>query len=445
MSTIPQTALQQAPEAALSPAPWSRVKRIAFRFFSLYFVLFALSCQVGPALLPIPRVEIASLGQWKPVMALVAWTAAHVFSIHKALVYRSGSGDKTFDWVLTFCVLMLAICGTVVWSVLDRHRLQYARLYPWVTLFLRFCLAGQMIIYGLVKVVPLQMPFPSLTRLLERYGNFSPMGVLWASVGASRPYEIFVGSAELSAGLLLIFPRTSTPGLLLCLVDLIEVFALNMTYDVPVKLFSLQLIVLTCFLLAPQARRLADFLVFNRPVEPSRPVPLFSGARANRIAVWAQCIFGLLLVLGHSNGLRESWSKFGGGHPKSSFYGIWNVQAMTYDGKPRPLSLAPTDAKLWRRLVFDLPDYVTAECMDESLASFRAAIDPKNKTVALTLQNKPKWRATLTSARSAPDKMTLEGLVDGHQLHLDLQAMDLNKFLLLGNRFHWIQEYPVNR
>src|SRR3954468_8560629 len=156
----------------------------------------------------------------------------------------------------------------------------------------------------------------------ERYGNFSPMGVLWASVGASRPYEIFVGSAELLAGLLLILPSTSTLGLSLRLVDLIEVFALNMTYDVPVKLFSFHLIVLTCFLLAPRTGRLADLLIFNRMVEPSRPQRLFTGDLANVAAVWAQCTFGLLLVLGHANGLRENWSKFGGNHPKSTFYGI---------------------------------------------------------------------------------------------------------------------------
>jgi len=224
-----------------------------------------------------------------------------------------------------------------------------------------------------------------------------------------------------------------------------EVFALNMTYDVPVKLFSFHLIVLTCFLLAPEARRLADLLLFNRTVAPSRSQRLFAGDLANLIAVWAQCTFGLLLVLGHASGLAENWSKFGGNRPKSALYGIWNVEAMTYDGKPRLLSLAPSDAKLWRRLVFDMPEFVTAECMDESVSSFRALINSRSKTIALTLQSNPKWRATLTSVRTAPDKMTLEGVVDGHQLHLDLHAMDLKKFLLLGDRFHWIQEYPLNR
>ena len=57
-------------------------------------------------------------------------------------------------------------------------------------------------------------------RLIEPFGNFSLMGVLWASIGASRPYEIFAGCAETLGGILLIFPRTTTLGALVCLLDM---------------------------------------------------------------------------------------------------------------------------------------------------------------------------------------------------------------------------------
>ena len=110
-----------------------------------------------------------------------------------------------------------------------------------------------MISYGMDKAVPLQMPSPSLARLLEPYGNFSPMGVLWASVGASRSYEILVGFAELAGGVLLFVPRTATLGALICLFDTLQIFTLNMTYDIPVKLFAFHLIVLSLFLVAPQS------------------------------------------------------------------------------------------------------------------------------------------------------------------------------------------------
>ena len=72
----------------------------------------------------------------------------------------SGSGDKTFDWVLSFCLIVMSALATAVWSLLDRKRANYARLAKWFRIFLRFALAGQMLTYGFVKAVPLQMPFP---------------------------------------------------------------------------------------------------------------------------------------------------------------------------------------------------------------------------------------------------------------------------------------------
>ena len=110
-----------------------------------------------------------------------------------------------------------------------------------------------MIGYGFVKVIPTQMSYPSLTRLLQPFGTLSPMGVLWTSMGSAPAYEIFTGCAQVAAGLLLIVPRTATFGALISLADMILVFMLNMTYDVPVKLFAFHLILLC--LLSPGPRR----------------------------------------------------------------------------------------------------------------------------------------------------------------------------------------------
>ena len=115
-----------------------------------------------------------------------------------------------------------------------------------------------MVSYGTAKAIPLQMPAPGLTRLLEPYGNFSPMGVLWYSIGASRPYEIFAGCAELLGGILLFVPRLALLGALVALAVSVQIFTLNMTYDVPVKLFSFHLILMSLVLIAPEVSRLLE-------------------------------------------------------------------------------------------------------------------------------------------------------------------------------------------
>ncbi len=160
--------------------------------------------------------------------------------LHAALplAYASGdSSDKTFDWVLTRCLLVCTMLAVGAWSIFDSKRANYVMLQKWFRLFVRFELAGQMIAYGLPKVIPLQMPFPYLTKLVEPFGDFSRMGVLWSFVGSSPGFETFVGCAEIVAGILIIIPRTTPLGALICLADMAVVFAPNLSYDVSIKLF----------------------------------------------------------------------------------------------------------------------------------------------------------------------------------------------------------------
>src|SRR5262249_4881003 len=150
---------------------------------AIYFALFCLFTQVFTGI--VPFVDLPDLSAFAPIRPIVFWTAKHVFRVTKTLVYQgSGSGDKTFDWVLAFWILSTAAIGAAIWSALDRKRLAYPTAYKWFHLGIRLALGSQLLIYGFAKVIPLQMPYPFLTRLIEPYGNFSPMGVLWSSIGA---------------------------------------------------------------------------------------------------------------------------------------------------------------------------------------------------------------------------------------------------------------------
>ena len=352
---------------------------------------------------------------------------------------NSGSGDGMFAWVLAFCLLVIAILATGFWSVLDRKRENYVKLHKWFRLFIRFSLAGQMLNYGILKVIPVQMPYPSLTRLLEPFGNFSPMGVLWSSIGASQTYEIFAGCAEVLGGLLLIVPRTAMFGALICLADMIQVFMLNMTYDVPVKLFSFHLILLALLLLAPDLPRLVNVFFRNRTVAPSAQTQTFS----TRTALIAQILFGLWLVGMNVHGGWSARHFYGDRRPKSALYGIWNVDQLTIEGQVRPPLL--TDNERWRRVIFDVPTRMAFQRMDDSFARYGASINVNGKILALTNADDKNWKATFAFQRPAPDQLVLDGDMDSHKVHMQLKLLDRNKFLLVSRRFHWIQETPFNR
>jgi uncharacterized membrane protein YphA (DoxX/SURF4 family) len=438
-----QTQLEPAFVAQSAP-PWSLTRRIAFRFCLIYFTLFCLSNQILASIFPIPEVDQPDLATLWPVRQLVLWTAHHIFRVKTELVYQgSGSGDKTFDWVLTFCLLVLAAIATALWSVLDRKRSSYRVLARWSHLLLRIAVASQMFIYGFAKAPPLQMPFPNLAHRVEIFGNQSPMGILWSSIGASPGYEIFGGCAELLGGLLLIFPRTFTLGALICLADMTEVFALNMTFDVPVKLFSFHMILMSLLLLAPQARRLANFFALNRPAQPSPSLALFSTRRARRITTAVLAFLWLWMIGMNIYGAWTSWHEYGGGRTKPVLFGIWDIEQLTRDGQLQPPLL--TDQSRWRRAIFDVPNFMQFERLDDSFAGFSAAIDDKKNTMTLTKSGDKTWKATFVFTRTAPDRLSLQGAMEGHEITMELHRLDETKFLFASRGFHWIQEYPLDR
>jgi hypothetical protein len=439
LQMIPQ--LQTEPiQPPLNIPRWNPSLKIAFRFWMVYLGLYCLATQIitTPTGTDIP--DLATLWPLRPV---ISWTAAHIFHVNAPLSFggNSGGGDCMFGWVTVFCLLMIATAATVVWSLLDRNRENYAGLHKWFRLFVRFALAGQMIFYGLVKVIPQQMPYPSLTRLLQPFGTYSPYGVLMSSIGSAPAYEIFTGCAMLAAGLLLIVPRTATLGALISLADMIQVFVLAMTYDVIAKLLAFHLILLSCFLLAPDVPRLVRFFLLRRTSSLSTEVQLFRGVRANRIALAAQIILGLWLVGVYCNLSWGIWSTRGGGRTLPPLYGIWEVQQMSIDEQPRPPLL--TDSTRWRRAIFDYPDRMAFQRLDDSFAPYGASVNLPNRTLALTKKGDKNWNASFTFQRPAEDRLILDGRMDNHQVHMELQLTDRNSFLLVSRGFHWIQEFKL--
>lgn len=430
--------------AARRTATWHPATRVAFRFCFLYMGLYIVLTQMLTSIL---FAATNDNGAWEmdeshAAQVVIQWIAAHVFHIgHTLVAFETGSGDRAYDWVELAGILFLAIAGTVIWSVLDRKRPAYPTLYKWFRLAVRFALGATLLTYGAAKIIPLQMPYPGLARLLEPYGNFSPMGVLWASIGAAPGYQIFAGAMELVAGILLFIPQTATLGAMIGLADGVQVFLLNMTYDVPVKLLAFHLIPFSLFLLAPDARRLLNVIVLNRTAEPAPACPLFRGRRACALAYAAQILFGMYLLAGNLYGSVQEYSQFGPGRPKSALYGIWNVTSFTYDGQALPPLL--TDGRRWRRVVFDSPRAMLVYGMDDRLRGYPVTINPSAHGIEVTGPAKSKTELTYT--QPDPSHLTIAGALEGHRIAASFELFDRNKFTLVNRGFHWVQDHPYNR
>lgn len=435
----PLTLLDPAPaEEAERPqaAPrWGLAKKILFRFAFAYLVLYNL---------PFPLEYIPYVGQgyrmiWHTVVPMVGWMAFGA----DIEVFPNGSGDTTYDYVQVFCFLILALLATAIWSYLDRKRAQYARLDDWLRVYVRFSLAATMITYGAMKVIPAQFMSPSLDRLLQPFGEASPMGLLWTFMGASAAYTIFAGASELLAGLLFISRRTTLLGALMTIGVMGNVVMLNFSYDVPVKLFSSHLLLMGVFLVLPDLRRLIDLLVLNRPVEPAVIRPLFQRKWLHRGALVLRTVFILGITVMMVRQSYQQRQEYGPAAAKPPLYGIWNVDEFVVDGVARPPLV--TDEERWRRMVFDFPGMVAIMDMNNARQRFFLEIDTVKRRLEIKKRDDPKWKSTLSYRQLEPELLVMEGTFDGHKVRAKLRRQDESKFLLVSRGFRWINEYPFNR
>ncbi len=412
---------------------WHPFTRTAFRFAFVYLLIYNLPFPLN-AFPYVDKVAEFYNFFWTWIVVHVARTAFHT---EIATVFN-GSGDRAFDYLLVACLLLISLVIAVIWTIFDRKRLSYPTLYRWLNIYVRFALGTTMIGYGAFKVISSQFPPPTLDRLMQSYGDSSPMGLLWTFMGSSEPYTMFVGFAEMVAGVLLFPRKTSTLGALMSIGVLSNVVALNFSYDVPVKLYSMHLLAMAVFLALPDARRLANFFLLNRPVERVPVQPLFRRKLWQRGALVFASLF-LIAVLGTS--LYQSYAQRRNFIARRSpLYGVWEVDEFKLNQASQTAS-----APGWRRMVFDSPSRVAVQTATGVNERLSVQLDPEKRTLTLSKRDDPGWNSVLNYEQVSPDVVTLAGALNGSELTARLHRSDNHKFLLTDRGFHWINEVPFNR
>jgi len=422
---------------------WSLAHRIVFRFLCCYLLLYMAPDPPG-------RIDLVDVipggsyvanaygGLWHK---LVPWVAIHIFHLTgKATTYfLTGSGDTTLDYIENLLFVVFAAVAVLVWSLADRKREDYRTLHSWLRLAVRYTLAFTMFGYGFAKVFPLQFQPPGFQKLTEPYGDFSPMGVLWSFMGASIPYTIFGGICEVVGGTLLLFRRTTTLGAMVSFAVLLNIALLNFCYDVPVKLYSANLVLMAIFLAAPDLRRLLNFLVRNHRLKPAPP-----GRRWMRIgAVALQVLFVGYFLYGEIEGGWSAYKETYINPKRPPLYGLYDVE--TFMRNAQELPPLTTDTVRWKKVSIQYPGYLGIRMMDDSPKRYSAEYDAARNTVALSVDADKSRKNVLAYSRPDADHVVLQGALGTDTVSIRLRKIDTSKFLLVNRGFHWINELPFNR
>lgn len=426
---------------------WSPVRRVAFRFGFIAAALFVFPFPLGA----LPKTDWLAQLLGEPLEWLVGWVATAMLGLEAPSTRTTGSGDTTFAYVMHLVIAILAALGAAIWTALDRRRTAYPRLAAAATVVLRYYLATTLLAYAFAKLF--QFPPPGPGRLDQRVGDMSPMGLLWTFMGASRPYALFAGFAEALGGLLLLWRRTHVAGALVAMGAMANVVALNLCYDVPVKLFSTQLLAIAAVIFAPHARRVIGAILGRAaPEVPPRPQRAPRVERARRI-VKVLLLAGLLSALSLQIGgaLRRIPAR-------NELHGVWVIDRYVEDGRERPPLL--TDAGRWHKVYFSQLGVAVRPMDDGPTMRLAAKVDPARHAIDISDRDTDKnagrdagkdadqlapgetWRYTLSREGALP-ALVLDGTLRGKPFHAELHREP--DPLLVTRGFHWINEVPFNR
>lgn len=418
---------------------WSPFQKLSFRFS---FVFFSLIIFPFPLFL-IPGADVVTQYYSQAWEALVSFTGKNFLGIEEDLsIVFNGSGDRLYDWVWYFCVIALTLIIASVFSLIDRKRKNYETLKSWFDFTLFHYLAYFMFVYGIIKLFYLQFGPPSLERLFQTFGQASPMRLLWTFMGFSETYTVFSGFCETLAGVLLLFRKTRTLGALIAIGVTLNIFLLNMSYDVPVKLFSFQLMLVGIYIASRDWKRILNFFILNRNAAPSENYPVIKSQRGKWILLGVQILFAGFVIYNQVSQSIESRQRYGAGREKSALYGVYNVDRFTHNHDTLPP--LTTDTVRWKRVLFDYPQFTSIILMNDHVKRYNSKIDTVAKTITLSERsdtiNKYELNYLLVDKN-----MRLEGVLLGDTLDVELENYDINKFGLLNRGFNWVNEVPYNR
>ena len=409
------------PEAEQPPVRWSFATRIAFRFCFCYLLPFGVAGLLlfAEIMFDMSKSAFWNFERFNPWRVALPWICAHVFGIQRKLTIYPDA-DYLSGYLQHLVELILALAATVVWSILDRKRSHYRRLYAGFAIFLRFSLALVLFTYGFDKVFPMQFGMLTPGRLSQQVGGMDMFNMLWVFMASSQPYTIISGAIEVLAGLLLLAPRLEALGALLAVPLLTNIFLLNMDYGVPVKIISSHLLLVAIFLAAPALVGIARLVVLRQPVPPIVSPALSSRRRTDRAVRAGVAALGIVLALicctaSHTEYKRRLAAS--AEMQKSPYSGLWIADTFTVTAAgPQSLFTSKLQQEYrvgpgtdhWLSMTMESPKRMNLGLRDGVQDGLDLALDSKTGVAELTDSDDPAWKARLTLQTAGNGLLTAE-------------------------------------
>lgn len=418
---------------------WSVGKKLLMLFILSYLLLY---------MFPFPLDNISQISgaieyYTKPLDAINLWVGKNILKVPiLEKIEETGSGDTTFDYVKLLTLPLLSIIISLAVFAFSYRKKNYRQLLSWTTIYARYCLGLYMLVYGFAKVFEGQFAFPDLFRLEQPYGNSSPMGLLWTFMGYSKAYTVFSGTAEIVGGFLLFFRKTTVLGCLITIGVMLNIVAMNFCYDVPVKLFSSHLVLISIFILSPDIQKIFRFFFLQKETTlTTSKLELSKGwMRVGRIIFKCILIVGIpaIILIEEITAMDE----FADLPYPQEMNGVYKTEIFAKNDSTLP-PLA-TDATRWSKMIIEYGG-ANITTMADSSAYYKIEADTIGKKLIYSSYEDTAEKYFLTYENKPDNHLFLSGIYMSDSITILMKKKSAKDYRLVNRGFHWINEYPYNR
>jgi hypothetical protein len=428
---------------------WRPSRRFFFRFFFIFLGSSTMICwdNIGDMIHRTFSTAQYNFDAFYGFLhAPVHWLDVHLFHTgYDPKTQQPFPGDNHFGVLFYLLLLLIALIGAVIWSVLDRKRPDYNRLRYWFSLYLRYMLAITLFTYGFDKLIPVQMIFPNIENLLRPMGESNRFLTLWNFMGVAPGYQMVTGTTEIIAALLLFNRWTIALGCIVALVVLINVVSLNIFYNVVVKLFSMQLLFYTLYLPYPYLRRLLRLFFTGQSVSLAMKNYRFHTPWKKYALTFALMGIPLLLLTIGGVGITQRYHRHAVNARLQKYYEVNTFVAK--DTLPPLL----TDTLRWKRLLISYSaytpmPYAVVSSMQDDQDFYYFEIDSAKKTFTLKDPDDSLHRHVFSYSNPAPpggggrSQMLLTGDWKGKNVQILMNDIPIDSMRLVKEQIRMIRD-----
>lgn len=349
------------------------------------------------------------------------------FSINTEIVLFDFSSDsKGLYFLLSFLAILSVILTPFLLRFFSQNQLEKFKTY--IVLIATYYFAVILMKYGFDKVFKAQFYLPEPNILYTPFGNLDKDILFWSTMGTSYSYNLFMGFMEIIPAILILFNRTRQIGLLISLGVLINVLAINLSFDISVKLFSAFLILINLYLLIPTLGILWNLFILNSvmrlKIQFNFSIPKSTKIIIKTIVICLLLLESLFPYLNSGN-FNDDISK------RPFLHGAYVVQEFNQNGIILNTRNSPV-----KRLFFHRDGYLIFQNQQDEMTDYKLEINPIKNTFILTDYELNK--TTISYSYSKRDRLLkLSSTKNGDTLLIKTKTINWQKLPALQKQFHW--------